>query len=378
MSSVEELTEFAMENLSIGELKAEVTSLVGEDAVRGIVDKAELVNAFVEAVACLDDEDDDSEDLSDEWKERVMEVGKWAMDRPLRDLQKALAAMGEPEGPMSKKDMVRAYLRLTFDEGKMDPTATHMAKDCTNCPECRRRRRELRKQERDRRRAACDHCGAPAEKLCSKCLLSSFCSPECMAAGWKAHKVVCKHRQVRDQAINEVLGVTSSEYCVHYYYFKGADLRAGCGSLDIYKGRCLTMDAVSYDDKTTGDLIVLHFTNKAPDRTDDQHGLAYLGAPHGWKALNLEEATDSRWPDVIIQTFFPQFTDVDPDTMTQDDIELYGALDTSLTGVHRLCSGRCSNPHCKCMFKKIALPTSNNNNQQRGRRNKKKGSRKQR
>ena len=52
---------------------------------------------------------------------------------------------------------------------------------------------------------ACAHCGAVesvSQKLrfCGGCEVARFCSPACIAAGWKAHKAACKqHQKERDE-----------------------------------------------------------------------------------------------------------------------------------------------------------------------------------
>jgi hypothetical protein len=54
----------------------------------------------------------------------------------------------------------------------------------------------------------CDHCRAtetpnnPPFKLCSGCMITQYCSPECQKAHWPSHKAICQHTQaqMRQQA----------------------------------------------------------------------------------------------------------------------------------------------------------------------------------
>ncbi|KAJ8600018.1 hypothetical protein CTAYLR_001863 [Chrysophaeum taylorii] len=151
------------------------------------------------------------------------ETMEFAANRSVRDLTNALSAMGIVEtNGRSKAWMIKAYADDAIQlDGKIDPTAsgrTH-EKNCNGCEMCKQRRREFKQREKERRREACEHCGQTATEPCSKRKLSSFCSRECMQAGWPAHKTTCKLRVDRDVSIVGLLGtMTDHEYAVHYAY----------------------------------------------------------------------------------------------------------------------------------------------------------------
>mmetsp|Transcript_30050 Transcript_30050/g.51910 ORF Transcript_30050/g.51910 Transcript_30050/m.51910 type:complete len:162 (-) Transcript_30050:32-517(-) len=51
------------------------------------------------------------------------------------------------------------------------------------------------KEERSSSQKTCTVCGRGTHNRCKKCELVRFCSPGCMVAGWKKHKLICAGRK---------------------------------------------------------------------------------------------------------------------------------------------------------------------------------------
>ena len=49
----------------------------------------------------------------------------------------------------------------------------------------------------------CFVCNAPNAKMCKGCQCASFCSKECLAAGWKAHRKLCKKVDITTLVIDK-------------------------------------------------------------------------------------------------------------------------------------------------------------------------------
>jgi len=266
------------------------------------------------------------------------------------------------------------------------------------------RRKEFKQQDKESR--ACEHCGNPSTKLCSKCNLSSFCSAECIRAGWKFHKSLCKQRSCRDSTIMQVLGseLVTNEYCVHYMFADLENIRNEClskaktmvalanGSVDVYKTRCISMTASEWDRITCGDkLVTLLFNNKTPGRIDDVHTLAFIDGR--WTTISLRHAHfDTEWAKHLIEDFCEHGilildgSDFDPTGGSKPvPQEWLSAKINALNGMFSWIQDlavrhSCTNQYCECIFKDLpTLPgpgdgvaTSKKSKQHGGRKGKKK------
>jgi len=345
--------------MSVSQLKEAVRDLIGGDAMATLLERCELERAYVDATLAADAQEE----------EEIRDTFEWAAGRSMNDLVASLRAMGvdrnEVTSLRSKRDMVKKYVWLLVEEKRTDPTLQHQGEDCSNCPECRARRKALKREAREER--TCEACGKPSKQLCSHCKLSSFCSRECQVQAWPAHRVICKHRCARDVAISQMLGSSNAnEYCVHYVYWKGEE-RSGNGSFDLHKGKCLTMDAVDYDDITSSVSVQLHFMNKAPKRAlDDQYCLIYHRGEWNIVALANCVPDNPDWPQYVMTEIgayghLGVHVDADADAaysaLPPDATFALETLYSGLEYVYKLAALRsCGNPHCQCIFSQRKAP----------------------
>ena len=312
----------AGEEMSVKELKAELRALEAE--MDGVVTKKDLVKLYCET-----------------WETENFAL--WSMSKA--ELTERLTARGIDATGWDKAKLVEENTTFRRDVYKG-------AANCYNCPACKQRRRDWKTKLKERRRANCEHCGARAMKLCSDCGLSSFCGPKCFRASWPAHKKICKHRQARDTAVRNLLGLSKDddEFGVHTWNYITKENTLFSASFDFYQGTAISIETAEYDDYTR-DFAVMHFINKRTE--DDQFLILHLGKGN-WIPLSLDDAIrDPMWPftvhdDLIQRGIIPQMNR-DPSHMG-----IHTCLVGGLREVHHIVAlDHCNMESCSCIFKRL-------------------------